>query len=143
MKNIFALISILASGSAFAIDDAEVIQKLGPAWVSLEEKAVKLVGPDYHRLIVDAAFANVASSACPGVTLNGEETDKRFNQMVAEKGGNTPEEQRTFIIKATTLYGTYLGLLLSESYLDTPVFCKHVEHAQANKQHPNPFWKIK
>ena len=134
---------MLASGSALAIDDNEVLQKLGPAWSSLEEKAVKLVGPDYQKQMVDAAFASVAVSACPGLEYNAAEVDKRFAKLVAEKGGKSPEEQQTFTVKASTLYGAYLGLLIAESHLDTPAFCKYVDKAKAGKDGPNVFWTQK
>ncbi|MEN9681667.1 MAG: hypothetical protein RLZZ627_1560 [Pseudomonadota bacterium] len=142
MKRLIPLI-MLVSGSALAIDDNEVIQKLSPAWATLEQKAVALVGPDYQKQMVDAAFASVAVSACPGLAYNAEEVDKRFSKLVAEKGGKTPEEQQTFTIKASTLYGAYLGLLIAESHLDTPTFCKYVDKAKAGKEGPKVFWTQK
>lgn len=142
MKNLFVLL-MLASGSALAIDDNEVMQKLAPAWSSLEEKAVTLVGADYQKQMVDAAFASVAVSACPGLEYNASEVDKRFAKLVAEKGGKTPEEQQTFTVKASTLYGAYLGLLIAESHLDTPTFCKYVDKAKAGKEGPKVFWTQK
>ncbi len=142
MKKIFVLM-MLASGSALAIDDNEVLQKLSPAWASLEEKAVALVGPDYQKQMVDAAFASVAVSACPGLEYNNAEVDKRFAKLVAEKGGKTPEELQTFTVKASTLYGAYLGLLIAESHLDTPAFCKYVDKAKAGKEGPKVFWTQK
>lgn len=143
MRNLIALLSLIAMGPAVAMDDSEVLKKLSPAWVSVEEKTVNLVGPDYQKLIVDAAFANVAVSACPGLSLNGPEIDKRFNQLVSEKGGQTPEEIKTFLVRASTLYGTYVGLLVAESHLDTAAFCKYVDNAKASKKNPNPFWIVK
>lgn len=134
---------MLASGSALAIDDNEVMQKLSPAWVSLENKAVSLVGSEYQKHMVDAAFASVAVSACPGLTFNAEEVDKRFAKIVAEKGGKTPEEQQSFTIRSATLYGAYLGLLIAESHLDTPTFCKYVDKAKAGKDGPKVFWTQK
>lgn len=134
---------MLASGSALAIDDNEVMQKLSPAWVSLENKAVSLVGSEYQKQMVDAAFASVAVSACPGLTFNAEEVDKRFAKIVAEKGGKTPEEQQSFTIRSATLYGAYLGLLIAESHLDTPTFCKYVDKAKAGKDGPKVFWTQK
>ncbi len=142
MKKLFALL-MLASGSALAVDDSEVIQKLAPAWASLEEKTVALVGPDYQKQVVDAAFASVAVSACPGLEYNSAEVDKRFAKLVAEKGGKTPEEQQTFTVKASTLYGAYLGLLIAESHLDTPAFCKYVDKVKAGKDGPKLFWTQK
>lgn len=139
MKRIFSLFFLL-SASAMALDDNAVIKKLDPAWVSLEQKAVSLAGPDYQRLMVDAAFASVAVSACSGLSFNGDEVNARFTQMVNEKGGKTPEDQQNFSVKASVLYGTYLGLLIAESHLDTPVFCKYVEKAKARNGGPNQFW---
>lgn len=142
MKRLIPLM-ILMSGSALAIDDNEVIQKLSPAWAALEQKAVMLVGPDYQKQMVDAAFASVAVSACPGLEYKGEEVDKRFSKLVNEKGGKTLEEQQSFTIKASTLYGAYLGLLIAESHLDTPTFCKYVDKAKAGKDGPKLFWTQK
>jgi hypothetical protein len=142
MKRLIPLM-MLVSGSVLAIDDNEVIQKLSPAWASLEQKAVALVGPDYQKQMVDAAFASVAVSACPGLEYNGAEVDKRFSKLINEKGGKTPEEQQTFSVKASTLYGAYLGLLIAESHLDTPTFCKYVDKAKAGKEGPKVFWTQK
>ncbi|MEY4685770.1 MAG: hypothetical protein RLZ25_2229 [Pseudomonadota bacterium] len=142
MKRLIPLM-MMVSGSVLAIDDNEVIQKLSPAWASLEQKAVTLVGPDYQKQMVDAAFASVAVSACPGLEYNASEVDKRFAKLVNDKGGKTVEEQQTFSIKASTLYGAYLGLLIAESHLDTPTFCKYVDKAKAGKEGPKVFWTQK
>lgn len=142
MKAILPIL-LLASTSALAINDSEVIRKLDPAWRSVEEKTVALVGSDYQKTMVDAAFASVAVSACPGLAFKSEEVNKRFSNMVSDKGGKTPQEQQDFSVKASVLYGTYLGLLIAESHLDTPVFCEYVEKAKTKKGGPNDFWATK
>lgn len=143
MKKILTMAALVAAFPVSAIDDNEVIAKLNPAWMSLEQKAVALVGPENQKLMVDAAFASVSASACPGLTFNGEEVDKRFARIVDEKGGTGLDEQKAFVIKASTLYGAYLGLLMAESHLDTPAFCKYADNAKAAKDGPNLFWKTK
>lgn len=142
MKSLFFL-ALLASTTAHAMDDSAILQKLSPAWVSLEKKTVALVGPEYHHIMVDAAFASVAVSACPGLAFKGDEVDRRFTQLVSEKGGKTPEDQRQFIIKSSTLYGAYLGLLIAESHLDTVAFCRYVEKAKTQPGGPSLFWSVK
>ena len=139
MKKLIPFLAILAS-PAFAVDDAEVIQKLSPGYMSLEQKAIAAVGKDYQRLMVDAAYANVASSACQGLTFNGAETNKVFNQLMAERGGATPESMQEFAVKTSILYGTYVGMLLSESFLDTDTFCKYTDQVKAKKGGPTRFW---
>lgn len=142
MKRLF-LLGLLASPMAYGKDDRELLQKLSPAWMSLEKKTVTLVGPEYHHTMVDAAFASVAVSACPGLAFKGEEVDRRFARLVSEKGGKTPEDQQRFIIKSSTLYGAYLGLLIAESHLDTAAFCRYVEKAKSQPDGPSLFWSVK
>ena len=139
MKKIIPFLALL-SGTAWAVDDAEVIQKLSPGYLSLEQKTIALVGKEYQRLMVDAAYANVASSACPGLTFNGAEANKVFSQLMAERGGTTPEAMQDYAVKTSVLYGTYVGMLLSESFLDTDAFCKHTDAVKEKKSGPTKFW---
>ncbi len=140
LSSIVALVSLLFSAESVA---DSVTSKLDPAWTEVEKKTIKAVGQQFQRQLVDMAYAEIATDACPGIALNQTANTNGFDQMVANSGKTTLAEQQTFERNMMAFLGVYTGLLLSESFIDKETFCKEVETAKVRKGGPTRYWAAK
>lgn len=143
MKNpasIVVLASILFSTGSVA---DSITSKLDPAWTEVEKKTIQAVGQQFQRQLVDMAYAEIATDACPGIALNQAAITNGFDQMVANSGKTAPAERQTFERNMMAFFGIYTGLLLSESFIDKETFCKEVETAKQRKGGPTKYWTAK
>lgn len=116
-------------------------ERLAPAFRNLEEKGKALIGSQDQRLLTDAAYASVAASACKGLKFRPGEVDRRFSLIVDRKASESKGSKQTLSVQVSTLYGAYLGLFISESYLDPSEFCKGVEKVRTSKGGATQFWE--
>lgn len=114
--------------------------RLKDAWSSFEKRGIQLVGVEGQRQLVDAAFASVAASACRGLTFHPERVDSTFSLLVDQRGPKTAPERQRFTVQLSTLYGAYLGLLLSESALAPVPFCAAAHRLKRHQGGPSAFW---
>lgn len=133
-----ALVAILST-SALATDS--VIAKLDPAWAEVEKKTVKLLGQQGQRQLVDMAYAEIATDACPRLELNQKAMSEGFDRLSA--GKKTPAEDPSYERNLMTYFGVYTGLILSESFIDKESFCQQVEGVKQRKGGPTQFWTAK
>lgn len=117
--------------------------KLAPAFTNLEAKGIALIGSREQRLLVDAAYASVAASACKGLKFRADEVDRRFSEIIEARIKKTQGSRQTLSIQVSTLYGAYLGLFISESYMDPKRFCSGVESVRIRKGQAVQFWETR
>lgn len=141
MKNIIMTLLLAATPPAFAAD-ADVITKLDPAWQEMERRVTGLVGPTHQKTLLDMAYAQVAVDACPGLGLNNKAFDDAFNLMTGSARKDAVE-QRRFENSLMTDFGVYTGLIVAESFIDKPGFCKAVDGIKARNGGPAKFWTAK
>ena len=131
----------LFSVSLSAATELRQDPRLQATWRALESQGRALIGAEGHRQLVDAAFASVAATRCPGVVFLPDQVDQHFSKLVDRSGPKEPVARQRFTVQLSTLYGTYLGLLLSESTLDAAGFCKAVQHHRQRHGGPSLFWR--
>lgn len=140
MKPVAILLLLSISGLLRA--EENVLARLDPAWKALEQRTTRLVGQANQRKLLDMAYAQVAADACPGLNLNRTAFESAFGGMV---GGAKKDAaaQRRLENEVSTYFGAYTGLLLAESFIDKPAFCKGVEGVKSRKGGPTGFWSAK
>ncbi len=131
---ILLAISVPALGA-----DADLIKKLDPAWKAMEARVTQLVGQSGQRTLLDMAFAQVAVDACPGLAINSKAYDEAFARLSKARKNDAAKPLR-FERALMTDFGVYTGLVVAESFLDKPGFCKGVEKIKARKNGPAQFW---
>jgi len=133
------VLSLLATlhMSAWAVDPS--VTKLDPAWAKLEKNTIQLVGPEGQRQLVDMAYAEIATDACPGLTLNQQAMTEGFDRL-AEAGNKTGGGRQSYERGMMAYFGVYTGLMLAESFLDKPSFCDGVERVKQKNGGPGKFW---
>jgi hypothetical protein len=141
MKKTAIAMLFVASAPAVAAD-VDLIKKLDPAWKSMEARVSQLVGKSGQRTLLDMAFAQVAVDACPGLAINSKAYDDAFTRLSKGKT-NDAGEHRRFEQALMTDFGVYTGLVVAESFLDKPGFCRSVEKVKAHKAGPTQFWSTK
>ena len=141
MKKIIMTLLLAATSPTFAAD-ADVITKLDPAWQEMERRVTGLIGPTHQKTLLDMAYAQVAVDACPGLALNSKAYEDSFGAMVAGPKKDAAE-QRRFENTLMTDFGVYTGLIVAESFIDKPGFCKAVDGIKARNGGPAKFWTSK
>lgn len=140
-KTLLALLCA-TSCSLVAAECDDYLKKLDPAWKSMEARVTKLVGQTGQRNLVDMAFAQVAVDACPGLAINAKGYRDAFAGLIKGKTKNAAEHRR-FEQALMTDFGVYTGLILAESFIDKPGFCRSVDKVKASKAGPTRFWRAK
>ncbi|MGY6216979.1 hypothetical protein ACW73L_17620 [Methylolobus aquaticus] len=115
------------------------VAKLDPAWAELEKKTTQLLGQEGQRQVVDMAYAEIATDACGGLTLNQKAMTEGFDQL-AEAGNKATAGRQSYERGMMAYFGVYTGLILAESFLDKRSFCDGVERAKVRKGGPSRFW---
>lgn len=114
---------------------------LDPAWEELEKKAVRLLGQEGQRKLVDMAYAEVGADACPGIKVDNKAFNETFDAITADnKKERAPDQQRAVDHQSMAYLGVYVGLLLSESYGNREKFCQDVERVKGRKGGPSAYW---
>lgn len=114
---------------------------LDPAWEELEKKAVRLLGQEGQRKLVDMAYAEVGADACPGIKVDNKAFNETFDAITADtKKERNPDQQRSVDHQSMAYLGVYVGLLLSESYGNREKFCQDVERVKGRKGGPSTYW---
>lgn len=141
MKKIIISFLLAITTPGFA-EDADVIKKLDPAWQEMERRVSKLVGPTHQKTLLDMAYAQVGADACQGLELNSKAYEDSFGAMAAAPKKDAAE-QRRFENTLMTDFGVYTGLIVAESFIDKPGFCKAVDRIKAKNGGPAKFWTAK
>jgi hypothetical protein len=114
---------------------------LDPAWEELEKKAVRLLGQEGQRKLVDMAYAEVGADACPGIKVDNKAFNATFDAITADtKKERNADQQRAVDHQSMAYLGVYVGLLLSESYGNREKFCQDVERVKGRQGGPSVYW---
>jgi len=139
MKKILIALLCATSCSLAAAECDDTLKKLDPAWKSMESRVKRLVGLSGQRTLLDMAFAQVAVDACPDLAINAKGYRDAFAGLIKGKTQNAAEHRR-FEHALMTDFGVYTGLILAESFIDKPAFCRSVDKVKAGKSGPTRFW---
>jgi len=134
--------ALLAVSTPVLAADAGVLGQLDPVWKGMEKRVIALVGQRGQRQLLDMAYAQVGVDACPGLALNPQAIDATFASLLAAKRKDAAEF-RQFENKVMTEFGTYTGLVLAESFIDKPAFCRTVEGLKGKPGGPGKYWTAK
>jgi hypothetical protein len=121
---------------------ASEISKLDPAWRQMERRVRDLLGSEGQKSLLDMAYAQVAVDACPGWVLDRDAVSKALDDF-ATKLKRAPEDQRAFDNEMMNYLGVYTGLLIAESFIDHPAFCKGLKAVVLKKDGPSRWLHIK
>ena len=140
-RTLLIALSALLSIPVWAEDS--VFSKLDPAWTEVEKKAVQALGQPVQRQLVDMAYAEIATDACPGIVLSKTAMTGGFDQISASSGKTNAVEKQTFDRNMMAFFGVYTGLILAESFIDKEAFCAGVDGVKQRKSGPTKFWTAK
>lgn len=136
------LLALLAPATPWAVKNAPssaVWDKLAPAWDSVSDKLIGVVGQAKQKLLADLAFAAAAASQCDGLTLDQAKFKAAFDTLNDDAYKSlAPADKEQYGPKLMAFYGAYVGLLTAEALLEQKPFCTYAVNQQLIGS--GPYW---